>query len=148
MSNYQPTPPLSIIIIEDNGDQAFVLTDYINRAARQRGATAYVTVHSRLSALLDWVRQNPSRRPAIAFIDIQMPRMTGMEFLTQMRAEPMLADTRAIAYTANVHPVQQQQYVNAGFAGLIGKPFDPNTIDATLHAIIFDRQPIWVDNRL
>jgi two-component system cell cycle response regulator DivK len=68
-----------------------------------------------------------AHRPVLVLMDIQLPRMNGVEALRRLRADP---DTRAIpvvAVTASVTPSERERVASAGFNGYISKPIDVAT---------------------
>ena len=68
-----------------------------------------------------------AHRPVLVLMDIQLPKMNGVEALLRLRADP---DTRAIpvvAVTASVTPSERERVVSAGFNGYISKPIDVAT---------------------
>ena len=61
--------------------------------------------------------------PDIAFLDIRMPVLDGVEAVRQIRARAPWADLKVVAISASTLEHQRQQVLTAGFDGFIGKPF-------------------------
>jgi signal transduction histidine kinase/CheY-like chemotaxis protein len=68
----------------------------------------------------------------LVLMDIQMPIMDGETATNIIRTELMLKDLPIIALTANVLPNQIEKYLQEGFSGFVGKPFD---FEILLHEI-------------
>lgn len=75
---------------------------------------------------LDMVR---AERPQLVISDILMPTMDGYEFVRRLRAEPGLADTRVIFYTASYHEQEALRLAESGqVARVLIKPCEPSDI--------------------
>ena len=64
------------------------------------------------------------RRPARVLMDVQLPGISGIEALRQLRAEPVTSAIPVIAITASVMPQDRQKIMAAGFDGYQAKPID------------------------
>jgi two-component system chemotaxis response regulator CheY len=60
--------------------------------------------------------------PDLILSDWKMPNMTGMQFLTELRARG--DETRFGFVTAESHPKRKEEAINAGAAFFLGKPLD------------------------
>jgi CheY-like chemotaxis protein len=64
-----------------------------------------------------------SLRPAIVIMDLSMPRCDGLEAARRMRAEASLRTLPLLAMTARSRETAVQEALEAGFDGIIQKPF-------------------------
>lgn len=62
--------------------------------------------------------------PALVLMDIQLPKMNGVEALAQLRADPETREIPVIAVTASVTPSERERVMAAGFGGYVPKPID------------------------
>jgi len=80
---------------------------------------------------LDLVR---SRHPDLVVTDILMPTMNGYEFVQQVRADPALAATPVIFYTATYSTPQAEALAKScGVATVLSKPCEPHLILAAVN---------------
>ena len=69
---------------------------------------------------------------AAIFMDMQMPRLNGLAATRQIRELPGYAQTPIIAMTANAFAEDKARCFEAGMSDFLVKPFDPETLFATL----------------
>lgn len=60
--------------------------------------------------------------PMVALIDLNMPRMGGIELLAAMRSDPLLAEVTVHILTTSTRPADQEQAARWGLAGYHVKP--------------------------
>jgi len=69
-----------------------------------------------------------SEKPQLIMLDVMMPGMNGMQTFEKLKTLPGGKDVPVVFVTARAHNVQISEYMKAGAAGVIAKPFDPITI--------------------
>jgi len=62
-------------------------------------------------------------RPDIAFVDIRMPGMDGLEVVRQVRQREEFEDIKVVAISASALGHERREYREAGFVDFIAKPF-------------------------
>ncbi len=77
----------------------------------------------------------PALAPDLILMDVMMPRMDGPTTLGRLREMDGVRDVPVIFMTAKVQPQEVAHLRSIGAAGVIGKPFDPMTLAATVRGI-------------
>jgi len=63
--------------------------------------------------------------PRLVFLDIDMPRLDGIEACRQMRGEPVMADSKIVMLTASADDSARSRATAAGADYFLTKPFSP-----------------------
>jgi diguanylate cyclase (GGDEF)-like protein/PAS domain S-box-containing protein len=72
-------------------------------------------------------------RPDLVICDILMPTMDGYEFVRRLRADPEVAATNVIFYTANYHEREARSLAaSLGVATILNKPCEPQEVVAAI----------------
>ncbi len=66
----------------------------------------------------------------LILMDMQLPKMDGIEVLSKLKSEPKTADIPVVALTANVMKGDEERFLDAGCAGYIPKPIDVHQFKA------------------
>jgi two-component system, cell cycle response regulator DivK len=102
-----------ILIVEDDAASRKLARDVLQ-------VKGYQTIETETAE--DGLRLAKERRPALILMDIQLPRMSGIEALQHLRADADTRDIPVIAVTASVMTQQQQNVLDAGFDAFERKP--------------------------
>ena len=63
--------------------------------------------------------------PRLVFLDIDMPRLDGIEACRQMRADPSMARAKIVMLTASAGDSARSRAADAGADRFLTKPFSP-----------------------
>jgi DNA-binding response OmpR family regulator len=63
------------------------------------------------------------RRPALAVLDVMMPRRTGYEVLAEIRADASFSNLKVILLSARVQEADIERGLDAGADAYLAKPF-------------------------
>src|SRR6185295_4450998 len=81
-------------------------------------------------------------RPDLVIVDILMPEMDGFEFVRQLRADPSIALTRVVFYTATYLEAETRELARAcGVEHVIVKPAEPHVIFDIVRAVLDIDEP-------
>jgi two-component system alkaline phosphatase synthesis response regulator PhoP len=67
-------------------------------------------------------------RPKIVFLDIVMPKKTGLEICREIKGDPELKDICVIILTAKGQELDRRDCIAAGADGYMTKPFSPREV--------------------
>jgi len=76
-------------------------------------------------------------RPDVIILDMMMPRLSGLEVLTELRQDETMSDTRVIVLTAQ--PGSRDDALREGADVVMVKPFEPDQISAAVEEVLADR---------
>ena len=68
------------------------------------------------------------QHPDLILMDVQLPKMSGIEATRALRAEPSTADTPIIAITSFALSGDEQRAKDAGASAYLSKPYSPFTL--------------------
>ena len=106
-----------ILVIEDNVDDSFLLT---RELARSDMATEIRVIGDGRDAL-DFIFQT-SPAPFVVFLDLKLPRLSGIEVLKEIRQEPRLHDLPVIVMTSSLNPKDADDCARLGVSAFLPKP--------------------------
>jgi CheY-like chemotaxis protein len=111
---------LNILLVED--DEVDVMT--VQRAFRKGNISNPLYIASNGIEALAMLR-GPSLMPIerrIILLDLNMPKMNGLEFLQELRADPEIRQTPVVVLTTSNEEKDRVQAYNLNVAGYILKP--------------------------
>jgi two-component system cell cycle response regulator DivK len=65
------------------------------------------------------------QRPDLILMDVQLPKMSGIDAIKALRSEPETADTPIIAVTSFALSGSEQKAIEAGATAYMAKPYSP-----------------------
>lgn len=77
-----------------------------------------------------------SRRPALAVLDVMMPRRTGYEVLAELRNDPALAGLKVILLSARVQEADVARGFDSGADAYLAKPFKADELLAQVRELL------------
>jgi CheY-like chemotaxis protein len=77
-----------------------------------------------------------ARRPALAVLDVMMPKRTGYEVLAELRADPSLRDLKVILLSARVQESDVERGMDAGADAYLAKPFKAPELVAKVQELL------------
>lgn len=109
-----------ILLVED--DQVDVMT--ILRALKEVHVSNRVVATENGEAALDYLRESGSEQPCIILLDLNMPIMNGIEFLQNIKQDPVLRRIPVVVLTTSEEQQDKLRSFDLGVAGYMTKPVD------------------------
>ncbi len=116
-----------ILVVEDEPDISALLAYHLTRASHR-----VRTVAGGLEAL----SAIQSHRPALVILDLMLPELPGLEFLSRLRADPELHDLPVLILTARGEERERVEGLRAGADDYVTKPFSPEELVLRVEAIL------------
>lgn len=123
----------NILIVDDESSQ-LALTRELIKSTGMRGITAG-NGEEALEKLKDF-------KCNLILTDIQMPKMDGFVLIRELKKDPVLSEIPVIAISGRIN-VPAEEYISAGFAGNILKPYKPSHLLLKIEEILnihFDKK--------
>jgi two-component system cell cycle response regulator DivK len=123
MTTRQPT----VLYVEDNEYNRKIVRQLLSR-------TGYRLVEaSDGEGALDLVREP---RPDLVLMDVQLPRMSGLDATRALRADPATADLPVIVVTSFALSGDDQRAMAAGASAYLAKPYIPRDLLAMIRKFL------------
>lgn len=118
---------LTVLVADDDEDVLELVTLRLER-------TGYSVIQARDGEeALNAARE---RAPALAMLDVMMPRMTGYEVARALREDESTREIPVILLTARVEDSEVTRGLDAGADGYIKKPFSPQDLRAKVETVL------------
>lgn len=108
----------SILIIED--DQVDALT--VKRALKDINIQNTLEVQPNGEDALNYLKDNLDNLPCLILLDINMPKMNGIEFLKELKSDEDLKQIPAIVLTTSKEESDREACFKNGVSGYMVKP--------------------------
>ena len=109
-----------ILLVED--DQVDAMT--VKRALKELHVTNQVVHVENGEAALEHLHQADVEKPCIILLDLNMPKMGGIEFLEVAKHEDQLRIIPVVVLTTSEEQQDKVESFNLGVAGYMAKPVD------------------------
>jgi two-component system cell cycle response regulator DivK len=106
----------TILYVEDNEANRMIVRDLLKR-------TSYALIEANDGEA--GVATALERRPDLILMDIQLPKISGMDAMRRLRAEEATAHTPIIAITSFALSGDEQKAKEAGATAYLAKPYSP-----------------------
>ncbi len=109
-----------ILLVED--DQIDVMS--VQRAFKDIHVTNRLEVVSNGAEALSHLRNSENQRPCIILLDLNMPKMNGIEFLKVKKQDEMMRSIPVVVLTTSREDQDKVDSFNLGVAGYMIKPVE------------------------
>lgn len=109
-----------ILLVED--DKVDAMT--VKRSLREINVANELSIASDGEEALEMLRGDPAKRPCIILLDLNMPRMNGIEFLEVVKKSDAWKSIPVIVLTTSRNEQDRIESFDLGVAGYMVKPVD------------------------
>jgi two-component system cell cycle response regulator DivK len=106
----------TILYVEDNEANRMIVRDLMKRTKYQ-----LIEAHDGEAGVATALE----KRPDLILMDIQLPKISGMEAMRRIRADASMASTPIIAITSFALSGDEQKAKEAGATAYLAKPYSP-----------------------
>ncbi|MDX8408988.1 MAG: response regulator [Mariprofundales bacterium] len=119
---------MRVLIIEDEPQNRYMARFLLEQAGH--------TVVAECDNGDDGISQALALQPELILMDMTLPGTDGFEATRQLRADPAMADTTIVAFTALAMKGDRERTLDAGCNGYLSKPINPTTFVQELEALL------------
>ena len=110
----------NILLVED--DQVDIIT--IKQALQEATITSRLVIVNNGEEALMFLRNPENEKPGIILLDLNMPKMNGIEFLQIAKNDDCLKEIPVVVLTISKEDQDMVDSFNLGVAGYMNKPVD------------------------
>lgn len=121
-----------ILLIDDDIVDAMS----VKRALRELAISNPLHVIHHGDQAIEHLRAAGSALPGVILLDLNMPRMNGIEFMQQIRADPQLRRIPVVILTTSREERDRSESFNLGVAGYMVKPIGHEPLVGVMRTII------------
>ena len=130
--------PAGILLVED--DRVDVMT--VQRALKKHAVAKPLHVARTATDALAMLRGDAKTKrkplPSLILLDLNLPRMSGIEFLRELRSDPGLRDLTVIVLTSSNEPNDRAAAFRYEVEDYIVKPHSFEEFATAVHTVIAD----------
>ncbi len=114
------TPEQHILLVEDDDVDAMT----VRRTMRELGAPNPLDRAIDGERALEFLRDPANPRPGLILLDLNMPRMNGIEFVAELKRDPLLRMIPVVVLTTSSEEGDRIAAFSNSVAGYMVKPVD------------------------
>ena len=120
-----------ILLVED--DEVDIMT--VRRAMKDLKVTNPLEVALNGEEAITYLEKNQKDKPCIILLDLNMPRMNGIDFLRHRAQKPSIKNIPVVVLTSSHEEQDMVQSFSLGVAGYMVKPVDYRQFVETIRII-------------
>jgi CheY-like chemotaxis protein len=129
-----------LLLVEDNSDDAMIL----QRALGDAGVTEQLVHVPDAEKALAYLRSTTNTRPALVLLDLNLPGMSGVEFLKALKTDASLTEIPVVILSTSDERRDILDSFDLSVAGYIVKPMNYASLVETVKIV----QDYWALNLL
>jgi CheY-like chemotaxis protein len=119
-----------ILLIDDDKDEVKIFMDALAQADGHAVKCTYASATEQAMEMLKYLV------PDLIFVDFNMPRMTGLAFLAEIKRNESLQDIPVYLYSTTINAETEKNAKLLGAAGCIEKPNSISTLAREIKQIL------------
>lgn len=124
--------PLHVLLADDDADDCRIFRD----ALEELNLKTIITIVNDGIALMEYLNEPANKLPNIILLDLNMPRMGGLDCLKEIRSNKLLKGLTVAIYSTSASESDIENTFIQGANIYIRKPNDFNTLKKILSEII------------
>ncbi|QIX59685.1 response regulator [Hymenobacter lutimineralis] len=134
------TPLPSVLLIDDDPINNFLNKSLLTRLGVASHLQIAQSAHEALQYLAKGGQAAPEAAPSLVLLDVNMPGMSGIQFLEAYRQLPEVPPSVVVILTTSLHPRDVRQVEELGIVqDFLSKPLTPEKVNGLLRKH-FNRQ--------
>lgn len=129
MQNQKP-----ILLVEDDRVDAMA----VERITKELKITNQLVHKTNGEEALEYLKNGNTALPALILLDINMPRMNGIELLKIIKADDTLKNIPVVFVLSLKEDIEKLENLNLDIAAYISKPVDRNKFSETIKSLTLD----------
>ena len=123
-----------VAVVDDDLDDLLVVTDALSRFDESVECKIFYTAEDVIESLID----QRDLLPYCIFIDINMPRITGVELLRRLRAHAFLDEVKIVMLSTSISEMDMEKLLAIGANSGFVKPNDEQSYSDIFHSVLND----------
>lgn len=123
---------LDVLLVED--DEVDVMN--VQRSFRKNDVPHRLRIASDGLQALEMLRNNVTPIPQVILLDINMPRMGGLEFLHELRSDPRLQSIAVFIMSTSDNSIDKEAAYQYNVAGYIVKPLSAEKFNQAISKLV------------
>ena len=127
----------TILLADDDEDDCMFFRDALNELS----LPVSLKIVANGADLMNFLENNPVDLPRVLFLDLNMPRKTGIECLSEIKRSEKLKELPVIIYSTSLNPDVMDLLYNKGAQHYIRKPVDFEHLKSVINKAIVLSSP-------
>ena len=115
--------PLNVLLIEDDSGDELLFRKTLDKFNFNSNIHVITNGEEALTFLRNRTKVNTFPRPDVIFLDLNLPRISGLELLQQVKKDRDIQDIPVVALTNSIRKEEMIKAYRIGVAGYVTKPF-------------------------
>ena len=124
--------PVEILLVEDNDDDVVLIKESFSKAKLINVLNVVQNGEEAMAYLRREGKYQNARQPGLVLLDINMPKKSGLEVLSEVKSDPKLQHLPMIMLTSSEREEDIVKSYSCGASSYITKPVEPEKLQQIL----------------